>query len=571
MDWLVVILVVAALAMIGVVSLLHRGRVRIWSICMILLGLGIGILLYTRISIFKNWQSALYVVGFVVLALVLVYLFVALSTRRQQKGAKAKAEKDPGESDVLATASREPMRLSEWEAVISYSAAPAKAGKEIHRVNANAPQEDPAPVPFASMAFTPAPPADESDPEQGERAADAITSFFREGTPLPPSAIRMKSAVRPRAGVKPEERKPYSEPLRVSSVLKPAAEPITEKQKDEAFESLSFRVVRDKLDPQKKPEPATEPKSSVAKDAPAAEKQKNAPSPLSKVHKKTSPVPAEQILDAFLSAREQAEASSPALSAPDPDAARETAVSDVPAQPEIERSAPAPSAEEITLPAAKEPWEAISQWIAAEEPPAEILPEEPQEAAVLPAAAEWAEEPAPATQEQPAVEEPAAVAEVFEHVMEPESAEEAVTAEEEVELVTKPKPAEGTGPVEEIELAAAPEPAEEADALEEAGSVREGVPPAAAELPALDLPEPEPAPPAAEEPGQQNDAEALFEAGMARLTALAAAKEYRSAQALIFDLLRMDYEPTEEEKRRLLLVMKLLKEKEKTNADARSR
>ena len=72
LDWLVVILVVIALAMIGIVSLLHRGRVRLWSIAMILLGLGVSIFLYTQIHIFQNWQSILYIVCSIVLLLVLV-------------------------------------------------------------------------------------------------------------------------------------------------------------------------------------------------------------------------------------------------------------------------------------------------------------------------------------------------------------------------------------------------------------------------------------------------------------------------------------------------------------------
>ena len=511
MDWLVVILVVTALAMIGVISLIHRGRVRIWSICMILLGLGIGILLYTQISIFKNWQTALYIVFSVILALVLVYLFVTLGARRRQK--TAKADKNPDESDVLTTASREPMRLSDWEAVISYSAAPVKANKEIHRVNADKLPEAPAPISFSSVTCTA---SEKSAPTEDEGlAADAITSFFRENTQLPASAIRMDAAARAKdANEKAEERKTYPEPIRVSPIAKPVTEPTVEKEDKEAFESLSFRVVRDKFaDLGKKSDPAIEPKTAVTKDAPAGDKEKDAP-PVYKVHKK-APAVAENTPDAFITA--------PELNV------TEESVADALVQPEMEQNASAPSAEEISVPAAEEPQEAIPQLIFSEETLFEVQTKEPEESIPSPAAIELAEEPVFDTH-APAVEEPEPV--------------QAIEQIEEFEPVIEP--------------------------------VREEIPSVAAELPGP-VSEPEPAveiaPPAVEQDKPslpERDLQAEFEAGTAKLNVLIAAKEYRNAQTLIFDLLRMEYEPTEEEKRRLLLVMKLLKEKEKT-ADARNR
>ena len=526
MDWLVVILVVTALAMIGVISLIHRGRVRIWSICMILLGLGIGILLYTQISIFKNWQTALYIVFSVVLALVLVYLFVTLGARRQQKSAKA--DKNPEENDVLTTASREPMRLSDWEAVISYSAAPAKANKEIHRVNADKPPEAPAPVSFSSVAFTA---SEKSDSTENEGlAADAITSFFRENTQLPASAIRMDAAVRPNAvNGKVEERKTYPEPIRVSPAAKPAAEPTVEKEDEEAFESLSFRVVRDKFaDSQKKPEPAIEPKTAVTKDAPATDKEKDAPPPVYKVHKKAT-APKEQAPDVLDNAPEQDEAISPVLLTPDSDVSKEAVADDIPMQPVLEEQvSQAAFAEETPVPVPEELQDAMPQPMVSEEPLAEPA-QEPKETVASPAAIDLVEEP------------------VF---------------DTHASAVEEPEPVQATEQVEEFEPVIEP--------------IREEISSVAAELPGP-VSEPEPlaeiVQPAVEqdEPSlPERDLQAEFEAGMAKLNVLIAAKEYRNAQALIFDQLRMEYEPTEEEKRRLLLVMKLLKEKEKT-ADARNR
>lgn len=236
MDWLVVILVVIALAMIGIVSLLHRGRVRLWSIAMILLGLGVSIFLYTQIHIFQNWQSILYIVCSIVLLLVLVYLGIVLRMRRLSA-----KDKQPEENDVLATASREPMRVSDWEAVIAYSAAPAKQ-KGIRRV-AGKKTEVSASVPLASAAFTPAESPEHEQDEQKEMAVDAITSFFRENTKLPQSSVK---SVSPFENEKAAERKSFPEPLRVkSSFAKPAADPVPVDD-DSEFESLSFRVVRDK-------------------------------------------------------------------------------------------------------------------------------------------------------------------------------------------------------------------------------------------------------------------------------------------------------------------------------------
>ncbi len=529
MDWLVVILVVTALAMIGVISLIHRGRVRIWSICMILLGLGIGILLYTQISIFKNWQTALYIVFSVVLALVLVYLFVTLGARKQQKNAKA--DKNPEEGDVLATASREPMRLSDWEAVISYSAAPAKANKEIHRVNADKPQEIPTPVSFSSVTFTA---SEKSDPTENEGlAAEAITSFFRENTQLPASAIRMDAAVRPKsANEKVEERKTYPDPIRVSPVAKPVTEPTVEKEDEEAFESLSFRVVRDKFaDSQKKPEPAAEPKTSVTKDAPAADKEKDAP-PVYKVHKKASAAPKEQTPDVLDTASEQDEANSPVLLTADSDISKEAVADDILVQPGLEEQVSKASfAEDAPVPVPEEPQEAMPQ-LAANEPLAEVQAEEPEE--TVPPSPATAEAPSPDIQQaEPEPVEAAALVDVAAPAMEAETVKEPEPVREEVPA------AKFFGQVIEPETVAA-----------------EIVVPAVEESEPF-LPE-------------QNDLQAQFEAGMAKLNALIAAKGYRNAQALIFDLLRLGYEPTEEEKRRLLLVMKLLKEKEKT-ADARNR
>ena len=236
MDWLVVILVVIALAMIGIVSLLHRGRVRLWSIAMILLGLGISIFLYTQIHIFQNWQSILYIVCSIALLLVLVYLGIVLRMRRLSA-----KDKQPEENDVLATASREPMRVSDWEAVIAYSAAPAKQ-KGLRRV-AGKKTEVSASVPLASAAFTPAESPEHEQDEQKEMAVDAITSFFRENTKLPQSSVK---SVSPFGNEKAAERKSFPEPLRVkSSFAKPAADPVPVDD-DSEFESLSFRVVRDK-------------------------------------------------------------------------------------------------------------------------------------------------------------------------------------------------------------------------------------------------------------------------------------------------------------------------------------
>lgn len=557
MDWLVVILVVTALAMIGVISLIHRGRVRIWSICMILLGLGIGILLYTQINILKSWQTALYIVFSIVLALVLIYLFAVLGMRRQQKSPKA--DKNPEESDVLATASREPMRLSDWEAVISYSAAPPKSNNEIHRVSAEKPLEASTPVSFSSATFTPSLQAD-AKAEDEAVVADAITSFFRGNTQLPASAIRMdaaKSSMQPNG--KAEERKPYPEPLRVSSSAKSTVEPVAEKEDDEAFESLSFRVVRDKsaqggasAASQKKqedvPEAAVGPKSSVTKDAPAAEQEKTVPSPVYKVHKPASSVPVEQeTLVAVDATVEQDELVSPAIAAAAADVFAqaqqpEAAVisGKTPEQPAQEQETVDAFAEEMIAPVAEEPRDAAAQEMIISEAPA-ALAEEPQEYTGLFTAAEGlAEEPIPAAQETLL------------------AVEEATPAEEPEMIAKEAEPVEEAEPVREDAQPVASETSGQSELPFQPEPVAEP-------LPALDVGK-------LAVPEQKDTLQVQFAAGMMTLNTLVASKEYRNAQTLIFDLLRMEYEPTDEEKRRLLLIMKLLKEKEtKTNADTRSR
>lgn len=595
MDWLVVILAVTALAMIGVFSLIHRGRVRIWSICMILLGLGIGILLYTQVSILKSWKNALYIVFSIILALVLVYLLAVLGMRKQKKDTKA--DKQPEESNVIATASREPMRLSDWEAVISYSAAPPKANNEIRRVNTEKSQEVSSPVSLSSATFTPSQQAD-TNPEDEAVVADAITSFFRGNTQLPASAIRMdalNSSMQPNG--KAEERKPYPEPLRVSSLAKPTEKSVakTEADSDEAFEGLSLRVVRDRSaqgvsavsqkTQEAVPETAVTPKASVTKVASAVEQEKAVAAPVYKVHKPASfavegekpaatepaveqsdfstSIPAADVADVL----EQAQQPEPAISS-----------DRMPEQPEEE----AVFAADDIAPAMEEAQESV----VLEEPA--VPAEEPQAYMDLsPAAAEYE---SAATQEAPLAEEEAETVEGPEMIAEEAApVEDAFVAEASVEVAlvedttveetaVEAVPVEDDAPVAEIpfdETPVAETPVEESERVRgaqpeaawlsnESGPYAE--PAAAAEeaLPALDADEPV--------VSEQTDGlQEQFTAGMATLNSLIALKQYRNAQTLIFDLLRMEYEPTEEEKRRLLLIMKLLKEKESKNAEARGR
>ena len=51
----------AAVALMGILSVwfLHRGRVRLWSIGLVLLGLIAGLLLYSQVRVFGNWRDVL--------------------------------------------------------------------------------------------------------------------------------------------------------------------------------------------------------------------------------------------------------------------------------------------------------------------------------------------------------------------------------------------------------------------------------------------------------------------------------------------------------------------------------
>ncbi len=603
MDWLVVILVVIALAMIGIVSLLHRGRVRLWSIAMILLGLGISIFLYTQIHIFHNWQSILYIVCSVALLLVLVYLGIVLRMRRLSV-----KDKQPEENDVLATASREPMRVSDWEAVIAYSAAPAKQ-KGIRRVTGKK-AESSAGVPLTYAAFTPAEAPEQEQDEQKTLAADAIASFFRENTKLPQSSIKSASAFE---NEKTAERTPFPEPLRVKSLAtKPAMDPLPVDDGSE-FESLSFRVVRDKsaktavAAPVADPIPehtAQVPKASVsaitepAVDEHAAQAPKTsvikethefsgAEAPLYKVYRPVASDADGKAVPVLEDSSERSDALIPGSAANIPS---DVFVAET-VQPEPDASIPY----EEELPAAEE--ELLGDIRIEEELPAEEVVPFTQDGAVcghLQPTAEivLVDEPAAvliteptamvedvALEETEAVEpETAATADIIEaedDLGEPASEEAIVEAEDAREAVL-PETVEAKDVVAEAENI--PEeaclPEEEAlasDAVEQESPETGEI----AALPEIPAPESDPEPDTTENPlpvPAEDPLRPAFAQGMAELNALVASRAYRSAQTLIFDLLRMAYTPTEEEKKKLLLIMKLLKEKEtRTDADARTR
>ncbi len=125
MDTLVVIMIVIALLVIGIVSLVHRGRARMWGILTTLFSLGIGILLYQNISQLQSWKTVLLVVLSVILLLVSVYLLIAIhDTRQKRKPLQAAA------CEVVSTPARTPLTLSEWEASVSPKPAISKAQKK---------------------------------------------------------------------------------------------------------------------------------------------------------------------------------------------------------------------------------------------------------------------------------------------------------------------------------------------------------------------------------------------------------------------------------------------------------
>ena len=631
MDWLVVILVVIALAMVGIVSLLHRGRVRLWSIAMILLGLGISIFLYTQIHIFQNWQSILYIVCSVALLLVLVYLAIVLRMRRLSA-----KDKQPEENDVLATASREPMRVSDWEAVIAYSAAPAKQ-KGIRRV-AGKKAEVSASVPLASAAFTPAESPEQEQNEQKAMAADAITSFFRENTKLPQSSA--KSAF-PFENEKAAERRSFPEPLRVKSSAKPAVDPAPVDD-DSEFESLSFRVVRDKSAktavsaPVADPTPehtvqapkasvsaittpaadamaehaAQAPKTAVTKEARTS---LDAEAPLYKVHKAALSASDGQAVPAPEGIAEMGDA---LVSGSTADLASDVSFSET-VQPANDVSAPyeeeLPPAsedkllvesgiEEISLPSfdEKPAIEAAEEtFCVSEEAPRSSLEEAPflpvlesepasidgmlkpsatQSSPAAEDAAPFAQDDAAYAHLQPAVD----IAPVDEPAVMPMSESAATVAAIVLEENEAVEPEAAAAAVMDISVAEddfeEPASSEEAPATEELIAEAEEAleETSLSEAPAMELEEaiaetknvPEELLPVPTEDPLQS----AFAQGMAELNALVASRAYRSAQTLIFDLLRMAYTPTEEEKKKLLLIMKLLKEKEtRTDADARTR
>lgn len=127
MDWLVVIMAAIALMGILIVWFLHRGRVRLWSIGMVLLGLITGLFLYSQAQVFSNWRSVLLAAFGLIFLTAPAYLLLIRHLRRQE--GRTCAEGEP----TIAAASREPITVPEWEASQFTAVANEHSLPEIHR------------------------------------------------------------------------------------------------------------------------------------------------------------------------------------------------------------------------------------------------------------------------------------------------------------------------------------------------------------------------------------------------------------------------------------------------------
>ena len=115
MDILMVIMVLIAVIAAGIVSLLHRGRVRVWSLVTIFLGLAVGLLLYRYVKLLQTWHTVLLAALSIALVLTLLYLVFVLRERRESRLNKRPAQDGDG---VISTVPREAVSLSEWESAL---------------------------------------------------------------------------------------------------------------------------------------------------------------------------------------------------------------------------------------------------------------------------------------------------------------------------------------------------------------------------------------------------------------------------------------------------------------------
>lgn|GEM_PF-4160509 len=485
MDLLTVIMIGIAALSIGIVSFLHRGRVRTRSILFILLGLAAGVTLYHLVGALRDWRTALLAVLSIFLLLVFLYLLLVLSERRKERSAVGE-DKD-GES-VIATASRVPVSLSDWEAA-ALSGVSSK-DKQIRHIRG---RETDAKAPAAG------PPARSAEEEILPSAEDAIISFFKESVKLPPSAIRTA----PERSAREQDAPPPRH-----SVGKAGTQ--SDKQKgDGAFEPLPLHSVKVTAAMTAADAPAQSEKKisvrRVAAASPAGERREEQAVPLSAL---PFSAPVSALDGPPPQSSEDAEGRPGEAGSPDAaDNKLESKTSDINT---ITDPAPASLAEETDARSSEE-----------ERPEAA---EEAETAGPLPGEAE-----APGS-----------------------------------------SPEEDEPPAPQADKAQAPEAAEDPEAPVPCPEAEEGP-----ETPVSPEEEP-PIPQAAEEAGKAEEApdspHKRFAEGVAKLNQLVAAKEYRAAQALVFELINTGYELEASEKQQLLFTMKLLKEKEtRTDESTRAR
>ncbi len=126
MDWLVVYMAAIALVGILLVWFLLRGRIRLFSISMMLLGLVASLLLYSQTYIFDNWQGVLVVSA-------VAYVLVVTDLRKKDKLAydratrAARAEARAEARRALREAEEQLAPVANSVALRNYRATPSEA------------------------------------------------------------------------------------------------------------------------------------------------------------------------------------------------------------------------------------------------------------------------------------------------------------------------------------------------------------------------------------------------------------------------------------------------------------
>ena len=210
MDWLVVYMAAIALVGILLVWFLLRGRIRLFSIGMMLLGLAASLLLYSQTYIFDNWQGVLLAAGGLLVVSAVAYVLVVTDLRKKDKLAydratrAARAEARAEARRALREAEEQLAPAANSVALRNYRATPSEALPP----EASTPQPQAPQAPQAAVADT----VQEAQPLPVAEPAEAFAPTPESG-PIPEPEPKPELAPEPESEPAPEpESAPEPEP-----------------------------------------------------------------------------------------------------------------------------------------------------------------------------------------------------------------------------------------------------------------------------------------------------------------------------------------------------------------------